>query len=387
MSELLLLTPGPVQVPREVLEAGAAPMAHHNAPDFQAVFKRLIEQLRPIFGCDGPILIQNTSARGAMEASLTNLFNPGDSVAMLVNGRFGLRFAAIARDMGLVVHPVGLEWDYAVKESAIAEVLSSHPEIKGLVGSMCETGTGVMNDLDVIGRMGKRFNVITVVDAVSAAAGMPIDMSRQNIDVCFSGIQKCFMSPPGLALIATSNRVWETIRACKHYRHYFNWMKMREWGELPKARMMGTPPESLIRSVGRAVEMMHAEGLPNVYARHALLAQAFHAFVDAAACKLFAQEPQYRSNTVSAMLLPDGIKTADVVQLALKNDNVRVASGQDRLKDTAIRVGHMGPVQPAMLLRGVQALARALTELGMQAKLAQAGVEACARVLAGSTQR
>ncbi len=269
-----------------------------------------------------------------------------------------------------------------MSEAAIADTLTQHPEIKGLIGSMCETGTGVMNDLDVIGRMGKRFNVITVVDAVSAAAGMPVRMTERNIDVCFSGIQKCFMCPPGLALVATSNRVWDAIGACKHYRHYFNWMKMRDWIELPKARMMGTPPESLIRSLARAVAMMHEEGLPNVYARHALLAEAFHAFVHAAGCELVAKEPQYRSHTVSAMLLPAGIKTGDVVQRVLKNDNVRIATGQDTLKETAIRFGHMGPVRPAMLARGVKALARAMTELGMDAKLAQAGVDACARVLA-----
>lgn len=387
MNELLLLTPGPVQVPRAVLEAGAAPMSHHNAPEFQAVFKPLLAGLRPIFGNDGPILVQNSSGRGAMEASLTNLFSPGDAVAMLVNGRFGLRFAGIARDLGLVVHPVGPEWGYAVSEAAIVETLTQHPEIKGLIGSMCETGTGVMNDLDVIGRMGERFGVITVVDGVSAAAGMPVRMAERNIDVCFSGIQKCFMSPPGLALVATSNRVWDAIRASKHYRHYFNWVKMRAWIEEPKARMMGTPPESLIRSLAQAVTMMHDEGLPNVFARHALLAEAFHAFVHAAGCELVAKEPQYRSHTVSAMLLPAGIKAGDVVQRALKNDNVRIASGQDALKDTAIRIGHMGPVRPDMLLRGVKALARALTELGMDAKLAQAGVDACARVLARSEQK
>ena len=380
MNELLLLTPGPVQVPREVLEAGAAPMTHHNAPEFQAIFKPLLAQLKPIFGCDGPILVQNSSGRGAMEASLTNLFNPGDAVAMLVNGRFGLRFAGIARDLGLVVHPVGPEWGYAVSESAIAETLTAHPEIKGLIGSMCETGTGVMNDLDVIGSIGRQFNVITVVDAVSAAAGMPIRMTERNIDVCFSGIQKCFMCPPGLALVATSDRVWDAIRACKHYRHYFNWIKMRDWLELPKARMMGTPPESLIRSLACAVAMMHEEGLENVYARHALLAEGFHAFVHAVGCEFIAQEPQYRSHTVSAMLLPKGIIAGEVVKRALQNDNVRLASGQDTLKETAIRVGHMGPVKPDMLLRGVRALARALKELGMDAKLAQGGVEACAQV-------
>lgn len=382
MNEPLLLTPGPVQVPREVLQAGAAPMTHHNAPEFQAVFKPLLHGLRPIFGNDGPILVQNSSGRGAMEASLTNLFDPGDAVAMLVNGRFGLRFAGIARDLGLVVHPVGPEWGCAVSENAIAATLTQHPGIKGLIGSMCETGTGVMNDLDVIGRMGARFGVVTVVDAVSAAAGMPIRMREQNIDVCFSGIQKCFMCPPGLALVATNERVWDTIRAGRHYRHYFNWVKMREWIEAPKARMMGTPPESLIRSLARAVAMMHEEGLPSVYARHALLAEAFHAFVHTAGCELVAKEPQYRSHTVSAMLLPPGISARDVVQRAKENDNVTLSTGQDTLKETAIRVGHMGPVRPAMLARGVTALARALGELGMDARLAQAGVDACARALA-----
>jgi alanine-glyoxylate transaminase/serine-glyoxylate transaminase/serine-pyruvate transaminase len=104
--------------------------------------------------------------------------------------------------------------------------------------------------------------------------------------------------------------------------------------------------------------------------------------VQAAGCELVAKEPQYRSHTVSAMLLPSGINARDVVQRVLANDNVRISAGQDTLKATAIRVGHMGPVRPAMLARGVKALARALTELGVDAKLAQAGVAACARVLA-----
>jgi len=146
--------------------------------------------------------------------------------------------------------------------------------------------------------------------------------------------------------------------------------------------MMGTPPESLIRSLACAVAMMHEEGLENVYARHALLAGAFHAFVHAVGCELVAQEPQYRSHTVSAMLLPAGVNAGEVVKRALQNDNVRLAAGQDTLKETAIRIGHMGPVQPAMLLRGVTALARALKELGVDARLAQGGVEACTLVLA-----
>ena len=386
MTVPLLLTPGPVQVPREVLEAGAAPMTRHTAPAFQAVFKPLLEGLRPIFGNDGPILIQNSSGRGAMEASLTNLFSPGDAVAILVNGRFGVRFASIARDMGLVVHPVSPEWGRTASESAIAETLARHPEIKGLVGTMCETGQGVMNDVDMVGRMGARFGVITVIDAVSAAAGMPIRMTAQNIDVCFSGIQKCFMCPPGLAIVATSERVWKAVHASRHYRHYFNWVKIREWIEAPKARMMGTPPESLLRSLACAVAMMHREGLANVYARHALLARACHAFVFAAGCDLAAKDPAYRSSTISALELPAGIHAADIVKRVQEDDNVALATGQDGQKDTVIRIGHMGAVQPAMLLRGVQALARALAASGMESKLAQSGVDACAEVFAGKVR-
>ena len=382
----LLLKPGPVHVPREVLEAGAAPMTHHTAPAFQAIFKPLLKNLRPFFGNDGPILIQSSSARGAMEASLTNLFNPGDAVAVMVNGRFGLRFAGIAQDMGLVAHPVSPEWRHTASEDAIVDTLTRHPGIKGLIGSMCETGTGVINDLDMVGRMGKRFGVITVIDAVSAAAGMPIRMQEQHIDVCFSGIQKCFMCPPGLALVAINERVWDTICASRHYRHYFNWVKMREWIEKPKPQMMGTPPESLIRSLACAVSMMHAEGLDNVYARHVLLADAFRAFVHAAGCELAAKDAQYRSNTVSNMELPAGIKAGDVTKRMLENDNVALATGQDSLKDTSVRMGHMGPVQPDMLLRGVRSLARSLTELGMDGKLAQSGVAACAGELARETR-
>ena len=382
MAVPLLLKPGPVHVPREVLEAGAAPMTHHTAPQFQAIFKPLLKNLRPFFGTDGPILIQNSSGRGAMEASLTNLFGPGDAVAVMVNGRFGLRFAGIAKDLGLVVHPVSPEWGHTASEEAIAETLTRNPGIKGLIGSMCETGTGVVNDLDMIGRMGKRFGVITVIDAVSAAAGMPIRMKEQNIDVCFSGIQKCFMCPPGLALIAINERAWGAVCASKHYRHYFNWVKMREWIEKAKPRMMGTPPESLIRSLACAVSMMHAEGLDNVYARHALMADAFRAFARGAGCELAAKDPNYRSHTVSTMKLPAGINAGNVTKRMLENDNVALATGQDTLKEIAVRMGHMGPVQPDMLLRGVTSLARAMTELGMNRKLTQAGVDACAGALA-----
>lgn len=382
MTTPLLLKPGPVAVPREVLEAGAAPMLHHNAPEFQVLFKQLMRDLRPFFGNDGALLVQNSSARGAMEGSLTNLFGPGEAIAMLVNGRFGLRFADIARDLGLVVHPVSTEWTRSASEAELVETLKRHPEIRGIVGSMCETGTGVMNDLDMIGRVGREFGVITVVDAVSAAAGMPINMREQHIDVCFSGIQKCFMSPPGLALIALSERVWPAVLASRHYRHYFNWIMMRQWIEQPKIRMMGTPPESLLRSLAKAVELMHAEGLPRVYERHALLARAFGAFVEACGCRLFAENPRDRSHTVSAMVLPAGMKPADVVKRALVNDNVAIATGQNHLKETVVRMGHMGPVTPAMLLTGVKALARAMTEMGHDPKLGAAGVDACATVLA-----
>ena len=383
----LLLTPGPVQVPRAVLEAGAAPMTHHNAAEFQAFFKPLLQQLRPFFGNDGPLLVQNSSGRGAMEASIVNLFAPGDAVAIIVNGRFGLRFADIARDLGLVVHPVCPDWGLTANEEAITETLTQHPEIKGLIGSLCETGTGVLNDVAMIGRLGRRHHVVTVVDAVSAAAGMPIDMQKHGIDVCFSGIQKCFMCPPGLALVALNERIWDTVVTSRHYRHYFNWVKMREWIEAPKSRMMGTPPESLIRSLACAVGMMHDEGLPNVFARHARLANAFHVFAQAIGCELAAKEPAYRSNTVTAMMLPAGIKSGEVKHHALTHGNVTIAMGQNSLKETAIRIGHMGPVQPPMLLRGVDALANALVASGFESQRARAGVEACAAALSGDEQR
>lgn len=364
-------------------------MMHHNAPPFQALMRQLLCDLRPIFGNDGPILLQNSSARGAMEASLTNLFSPGDAVAIIVNGRFGLRFAGIAEDLGLVVHRVSLEWESTADESEIVDTLERHPEIKGLIGSMCETGTGVINDIDMIGRVGRRFGVITVVDAVSAAAGMPIRMTEQNIDVCFSGIQKCFMCPPGLAIVATSERVWESIRTSRHYRHYFNWVKIRGWLEGPNLRMMGTPPESLLHSLACAVRMMHEEGLANVYARHALLAEAFRAFVHAAGCELVARDSRYQSNTVSAMEMPPGIAAGDVTKRVLEHYGVRIARGQDRLKETIIRVGHMGAVQRDMLLRGVRALASVMTDLGADAKQLESGVDACTQVLsrAFDTQR
>ena len=173
MSELLLMTPGPTRVPERVLRAGGRPMIHHRTPEFAKELATVLELLPPIFGTTQPILPVHTTGRGALEATICNLFSPGDEIAGCCNGKFGEMWAGLAESYGVVAHRIETDWERSVNPAAVDAFLAEHPRVKAVAMTYADSSTGVANDVAAVAHVANERGVLTMVDGVSSIGGMP----------------------------------------------------------------------------------------------------------------------------------------------------------------------------------------------------------------------
>ncbi|HEY9225000.1 MAG TPA: aminotransferase class V-fold PLP-dependent enzyme, partial [Gemmatimonadaceae bacterium] len=269
---LLLMTPGPTRVPERVLAAGARAMIHHRTPEFSRELATAIELLGPVFGTGSKPLPVHTTGRGALEATICNLFSAGDEIAMCCNGKFGEMWAGFAESYGLVVHRWSTSWERDADVAELDELLSRHRGIKAVSVAYGDTSTGVANDVASIANVARAHGALTLVDAVSSLGGMPFAFDEWGVDVTVTASQKCLMSSPGLAWVAMSDRAWAATTSAKLPRNYWNFADIRDSISRAKPETPGTTPVHLMLQVAEALRMMHEEGLDAVYARHAAMA-------------------------------------------------------------------------------------------------------------------
>lgn len=362
--EPLLLIPGPTPVPPAVREALAQPMIGHRGAVFAELYRRVTRRLQPLFGTQEEILVFPGSGTGAMEAAVVNLFSPGDRVIALVAGAFGARFAAIAEAFGLQVDRMEVPWGQVVSPQALRERLLTYPpgEVRGVFITQNETSTGALSPVEELARVAhQEAGALVVVDSVSGLGGVPIEMDRWGIDCLVTASQKCLMSPPGLALMALSPSAWQATERARLPRSYWDVREARRFGQ--QGETPYTPAVSLWFALDRALELMEAEGLEQVYERHRRMGAMVRAGARALGLEVLAPEP-HASPTVTCLVLPAGTDPGAVRQ-ALRARGVEVAAGQGGLKGKAIRIAHMGAIQPDHLLVGLGALGEALRELGL----------------------
>lgn len=379
--EPLLLIPGPTPVPPAVREALAQPMINHRGPAFTALYRRVTRRLQPIFGTQEEVLIFPGSGTGAMEAAVANLFSPGDRVIVLVAGAFGERFAAIAEAFGLAVDRLEVPWGQVVPPERLRERLLTYPpgEVRGVFITHNETSTGALSPVAELARVvHQEAGALVVVDSVSGLGGAPVEMDRWGIDCLVSASQKCLMSPPGLALMALSPTAWQAAERARLPRSYWDVREARRFGE--KGETPYTPAVSLWFALDRALDLMEAEGLEAIYARHRRMGAMVRAGARVLGLEVLAPEP-HASPTVTCLVLPAGLDPV-IVRQALRARGVEVAGGQGALKGKAIRIAHMGATQPDDLLVALSALGEVLRELGLPvspevAVEAARAVEAC----------
>jgi aspartate aminotransferase-like enzyme len=360
VSELLLLTPGPTRVPERVLRAGGRPMIHHRTPEFAKELATVLELLPPLFGATQPILPVHTTGRGALEATICNLFSAGDEIAGCCNGKFGEMWAGLAESYGVVAHRIETDWERSVNPAAVDAFLAEHPRVKAVAMTYADSSTGVANDVAAVAHVANQRGVLTMVDGVSSIGGMPFALDTWGVDVAVTASQKCLMSSPGIAFVAMSERAWRASETARLPRNYWSFSAIRSEISKAKPETPGTTPVHLVLQVAEALRMIHEEGFANVLTRHREMAERTRAAAGELGMSLQCPALSHRASTLTALSLPTGVAPADV-RAALKARGILIAAGLGPYQATGLRIGHMGDIRISDVERTLLALADVLS--------------------------
>ena len=371
MQKKYLFTPGPTTVPPECLLAMARPIIHHRTSEYRKIFAEVREGLKYVFKTQNEVLTFTSSGTGAMEAGIANLLSRGDRVLVVKGGKFGERFAEIADAYGVVVTAIDIEWGKTVDPELIRRELNS--EIKAVFTTLCETSTGVANDIKEISEIVAETQAVLVVDAISGLGAMDIKTDEWRVDVVISGSQKGLMIPPGLSFACLSNKAWNLVEKASLPKYYFDFKNVRKAQE--KSDSAFTPAISLIIALHEALKMLKQEGIENVLSRHALLADATRQAIKSLGLELFAEVP---ANSVTAVKVPDGIDGVAFVN-RLREKGVSIAGGQAHLKGKIFRLAHLGYMDIFDILQMISAVEVCLSEMGYRFERG-AGVRAAEEV-------
>ena len=342
-----LRVPGPTPVPEQVARSAARPMVNHRGPEFAVALSQVVEGLKPYFGTQQDPLLLTGSGTGGLEATIVNLLSPGDEVLALAAGVFGDRFADIAEAFGAVVHRLQGEWSQAIEPAAVAEALRDRPAIKAVLLTHNETSTGVTNDVaslaTVIRHESPGEPPLLLVDGVSSIGALPFAMDDWGVDAAITGSQKAWMAPPGITMVALGERGWRAHAEARMPRFYWDFTKARKNGV--RGTTPFTPAVAVVHALQEALRLMSAEGMENIFARHRAIGRQIRSGLRALGLELFA-DPAVASDTVTAVRVPDGIDASALLRDLRQRHRLVVGSGQDWLKGSIFRIGHMGSVYP-----------------------------------------
>jgi len=373
-----LRIPGPTAVPERVRQAIAEQVVNHRGPEFRAILHETFALLKPLFGTTGDILPFAASGTGGMEAAIANIVTQGDRVLVVINGQFGDRFKAIAEAFGAIVDTAVFELGTAPDSAIIAERLAK-ADYRAVFVTHNESSTGAVADLAAIGAVVREHDALLVVDSVSGLGAMAVNQDQWHLDIVVTASQKALMCPPGIALVSVSAKAWNVVNRVKAARFFWDFRKAKAAADQDEAAF--TPAVSLIAGLRVALDMIHAEGLANVFERHRRLATALRAGAEALGMPVFTSAP-ILSNSVMVLRLPDTLESGRLVNHMYQHYNTVITGARaPALNGKVIRIGTMGSIDAADILTDLHYLERSLADLGRPAQPG-AGVAAAAAVLA-----
>jgi len=354
-NEPLLMTPGPTRVPERVLRAGARPMIHHRSPEFSRELATAIDLLRPVFGTRSAPMPVHTTGRGALEATICNLFSPGDEIAVCCNGKFGEMWAGFAESYGLVVHRFSTNWERDVAPGELEQLLAEHRAVRAIALAWVDTSTGVANDVPTIARVARAHGALVLVDGVPSIGGMPFAFDEWDLDVAVTATHKCLMSSPGLSWVAVSERGWHAVATSRLPRQYWDFAAIRRTISAAKPETPGTTPVHLVLQVAEALRLMREEGLANVYARHEAMARRVRDGVTELGLSMQCPALARYGATMTAIALPAGVEPR-AIRDPLKAQGIWTAAGLGKFERVGFRIGHMGDIRLSDVERTLAAL-------------------------------
>ncbi|GAB4247096.1 MAG: alanine--glyoxylate aminotransferase family protein [Acidobacteriota bacterium] len=382
MRKIRLFTPGPTPLIPEAQLAQAKPLIHHRTPEFRSLLLETRRNLQQIFRTESEVLVLASSGTGAMEAAVANLHAPGEKVLAVVAGKFGERWAELAKAYGLECVELTKEYGEAASAEEIVAVLRREPGIASVLLQGCETSTATAHDLEKIGAAVRREfpDVLIIVDAITTLACQEIQPDAWGLDVVIGGSQKAFGMPPGLAFLSLSPRAvkkLETVPAGRRY--YFDLRK--ELKNQVSGSTAYTPAISLIVALNEVTRRMLEEGLDNIIAGAELMAHATRRGLEALGFRLLSTAP---ANAVTAAFPPEGVDADGLRKELDQAFGVKVAGGQGKLKGQIIRIAHLGYFDSLDVVTVLAAVELALRRQGRDVEVGR-GVGAALAVLAEAT--
>jgi len=375
-----LFVPGPTNVPERVLRAMDRAMEDHRSSAFPELASGVLRDLKQVFKtATGQALIFPATGTGGWEAALVNTLSPGDRVLAPRYGQFSHLWIDLAQRHGLRVDIIDVEWGEGAPAERIREILAADQqhEIKGVLVVHNETATGVTSDVGAVRQAidAAGHPALLYVDGVSSIGSIDFRMDDWKVDLAITGSQKGLMLPAGLGIVCASPKALAARDQAKCPRVFF------DFGDMLKANATGyfpyTPSLPLLYGLRESLAILSEEGLENVFARHHRLAEGVRAAVRAWGLKLCAKAPKWHSDTVSAIMVPEGFSGADVIDVAFRRYNLALGAGLARVAGKLFRIGHLGDLNELMLLGAIAGAEMAMRDVGIKVEPG-AGVAAAA---------
>src|SRR3984957_8546256 len=346
-----LQIPGPTNVPDRVLRAIDRPVIDHRSPEFAKLGVEVLEGLRPIFQTRGSVVIYPGSGTGAWEAAIVNTLSPGDHVLMFETGHFSGLWRQVAENFGVQVEYLPGNWRHGVVPSEIEARLAADKDhsFRAVLVVHSETSTGVTSRIsEVRAAMDRvRHPALLMVDAISSLGSLDFRHDEWGVDVTVAGSQKGMMLPPGLSFNAISEKALAASKTAKLPRAYWDWKQMlapNRSGFFPF-----TPATNLLFGLREALRMLGEEGLPNVFRRHQRHGEATRAAVRAWGLEILCEDPREYSNSITAVLLPEGHDADSLRKIILEHFDMSLGAGLSKLAGKVFRIGHLGSFNDLML--------------------------------------
>lgn len=374
ISQNPVFIPGPTNMPEAMRRAVDIPTIDHRSPEFGRVLHPALEGVKKVLKTtQAQVFVFPSTGTGGWETAITNTLSPGDKVLAARNGMFSHRWIDMCQRHGLDVTVVQTPWGEGIPADRFEEILTADKghEIRVVLATHNETATGVRSDIAAVRRAldNAGHPALLLVDGVSSIGSMDFRMDEWGVDVAVTGSQKGFMLPPGLAITAFSPKAMEAVESARLHRTFFDIRDMATG--YAKNGYPYTPPVGLINGLNESCKLLLAEGLDNVFARHHRIASGVRAAVDAWGMQLCARRPELYSETVSAILVPEGFDANLVVSHAMDKYQVAFGTGLGDVAGKVWRIGHLGSLTDAMALLALSVAEMVMVDLGLPVKLGQ----------------
>ena len=363
METKYLALPGPTYVEPEILLEMAKPVFNHRNTKFKELLADVTNTSKKLLRTENEVYFLTSSGTGAMECAVVNSFSKGEKVLALINGSFGQRFADIAKQYQVEVIEYHDTWGKGFDLEKVKEIISDNGEnLKGILVIHCETSTGVLNDIESISKLRVCNETLLLVDGISSIGAAPVETDKWGIDVILTGSQKVLALPPGLSLISFSERALKAYKASNLPKYYWDIGKYRKFYQ-DKKETPYTPAIPLYVGLLKQLRDLDSKGFDKEVEKHDRISQMVRIAVRAMGLELL-NEDKVSANTVTPIIVPEGISLKEMRNILLEKYAVDVAGGQGKLEGKIFRIGHLGNVEPLFVISVLAAVEMTLKELG-----------------------